>query len=94
VRTKFDIYVLNKSITNDSTQEAIKIYKADRDYPRFYRNFLIKSDNGRFSLRVYIIRCQNAHAYLHEVVMVFQRVLRAFLVLNISEHQDQFSPIL
>jgi hypothetical protein len=35
---------------NDSTQEAIKIYKADRDYPRFYRNFLIKSDNGRFSL--------------------------------------------
>ncbi|VVH57122.1 hypothetical protein BSPCLSOX_899 [uncultured Gammaproteobacteria bacterium] len=44
--------ILNKSITNDSTQEAIKIYKADRDYPRFYRNFLIKSDNGRFSLRV------------------------------------------
>ncbi|VVM27006.1 hypothetical protein BSPWISOXPB_10324 [uncultured Gammaproteobacteria bacterium] len=27
--------ILNKSITNDSTQEAIKIYKADRDYQDF-----------------------------------------------------------
>ncbi len=44
--------ILNKSITNDSTQEAIKIYKADRNYPRFYRNFFINSDNGRFSSRV------------------------------------------
>jgi hypothetical protein len=32
--------------------EAIKIYQADRNYPKFYRNFLTKSDNGRFSLRV------------------------------------------
>ncbi|CAC9542485.1 hypothetical protein [uncultured Gammaproteobacteria bacterium] len=44
--------ILNETIINDSTNETIKIYKADINYPRFYRNFLIKSDNGRFSLRV------------------------------------------
>jgi RHS repeat-associated protein len=44
--------ILNKTITNESTNEAIKIYQADRNYPKFYRNFLTKSDNGRFSLRV------------------------------------------
>ena len=44
--------ILNETIINDSTNEAIKIYKVDINYPRFYRNFLIKSDNGRFSLRV------------------------------------------
>ncbi|CAC9656721.1 RHS repeat-associated core domain-containing protein [bacterium endosymbiont of Bathymodiolus sp. 5 South] len=44
--------ILNETITNDSTNEAIKIYQADRNYPKFYRNFLTKSDNGRFSLRV------------------------------------------
>jgi hypothetical protein len=32
--------------------KAIKIYRADGNYPKFYRNFLIKSDNGRSSLRI------------------------------------------
>jgi hypothetical protein len=32
-----------QSITNPSTNEAIEIYLADRNYPKFYRNFLIKS---------------------------------------------------
>jgi hypothetical protein len=30
----------------------LEIYRADRNYPKFYRNFLIKSDNGRSSLRI------------------------------------------
>jgi hypothetical protein len=34
-----------QTITNDSTNEAIKIYQADRNYPKFYRNFLTKSDH-------------------------------------------------
>jgi hypothetical protein len=29
-----------------NTNEAIKIYQADRNYPKFYRNFLKNSDNG------------------------------------------------
>jgi hypothetical protein len=41
-----------QGITNPSTNEAIEIYKMDRNYPRFYRNFLIESDNGRPSLRL------------------------------------------
>jgi hypothetical protein len=36
--------ILNETITNDSTNEAIKIYQADRNYPKFYRNFLTKSE--------------------------------------------------
>ena len=44
--------ILRQSITNPSTNEAIEIYLADRNYPKFYRNFLIKSDNGRSSLRI------------------------------------------
>ncbi|CAC9466786.1 hypothetical protein [uncultured Gammaproteobacteria bacterium] len=44
--------MLRRSITNPSTNEAIEIYQADRNYPKFYRNFLIKSDNGRSSLRI------------------------------------------
>jgi hypothetical protein len=32
--------ILDEIITNDSTNEAIKIYQADRNYPKFYRNFL------------------------------------------------------
>jgi RHS repeat-associated protein len=44
--------MLRQSITNPSTNEAIEIYLADRNYPKFYRNFLIKSDNGRSSLRI------------------------------------------
>ncbi|VVH66040.1 hypothetical protein BSPLISOX_742 [uncultured Gammaproteobacteria bacterium] len=44
--------MLRQSITNPSTNEAIEIYQADRNYPKFYRNFLIKSDNGRSSLRI------------------------------------------
>jgi hypothetical protein len=40
------------SSTNPSTNEAIEIYKMDRNYPRFYRNFLIESNNGRPSLRL------------------------------------------
>ena len=44
--------ILDEIITNDSTNEAIKIYQADRNYPKFYRNFLKNSDNGRFSLKV------------------------------------------
>jgi hypothetical protein len=43
--------ILRQSITNPSTNEAIEIYLADRNYSNFYRNFLIKSDNGRSSLR-------------------------------------------
>jgi hypothetical protein len=27
--------ILNKTITNESTNEAIKIYQADRNYPKF-----------------------------------------------------------
>jgi hypothetical protein len=42
--------ILNKTITNESTNEVIKIYQADRNYPKFYRNFLTKSDNGRDDL--------------------------------------------
>jgi hypothetical protein len=30
--------ILDEIITNDSTNEAIKIYQADRNYPKFYRN--------------------------------------------------------
>ncbi|VVM18580.1 hypothetical protein BSPWISOXPB_3499, partial [uncultured Gammaproteobacteria bacterium] len=30
----------------------MEIYRADRNCPKFYRNFLIKSDNGRSSLRI------------------------------------------
>ncbi|CAC9434926.1 hypothetical protein [uncultured Gammaproteobacteria bacterium] len=37
---------------NPSVSKAIKIYRADGNYPKFYRNFLIKSDNGRSSLRI------------------------------------------
>ncbi|VVH57177.1 hypothetical protein BSPCLSOX_2611 [uncultured Gammaproteobacteria bacterium] len=44
--------MLRNNITNPSTEEAIKIYQADRNYLNFYRNFLIKSDNGRSSLRI------------------------------------------
>jgi RHS repeat-associated protein len=44
--------ILRQSITNPSTNEAIEIYLADRNYSNFYRNFLIKSDNGRSSLRI------------------------------------------
>jgi hypothetical protein len=47
-------YSLIQDITNPSTNEAIEIYKMDRNYPRFYRNFLIESDNGRPSLRLLI----------------------------------------
>jgi hypothetical protein len=32
--------------------KAIEIYKADGDYPKFYRNFVGNSDNGRSSLRL------------------------------------------
>jgi hypothetical protein len=44
--------MLRQSITNPSTNEAIEIYLADSNYPKIYRNFLIKSDNGRSSLRI------------------------------------------
>jgi hypothetical protein len=44
--------MLRQNITNPSTNETIKIYKADRNYPRFYNNFLRNSDNGRSSLRI------------------------------------------
>ncbi|SSC07484.1 RHS repeat-associated core domain-containing protein [bacterium endosymbiont of Bathymodiolus sp. 5 South] len=44
--------MLRHNITNPSTNETIKIYKADRNYPRFYNNFLKNSDNGRSSLRI------------------------------------------
>ena len=44
--------MLQQNITNPSTNEAMEIYRADRNYPKFYRNFLIKSDNGRSSLRI------------------------------------------
>jgi hypothetical protein len=39
-----------QSIVNPSTQEAIRIYRADKNYSRFYHNFLIESDNDRSSL--------------------------------------------
>jgi hypothetical protein len=35
--------MLRHNITNPSTNETIKIYKADRNYPRFYNNFLKNS---------------------------------------------------
>jgi hypothetical protein len=52
--------ILDEIITNDSTNEAIKIYQTDRNYPKFYRNFLKNSDNGRFSLKV-------TNTYFHDV---------------------------
>ncbi|CAB5501019.1 hypothetical protein AZO1586I_735, partial [Bathymodiolus thermophilus thioautotrophic gill symbiont] len=44
--------MLRQNITNPSTNEVIKIYKTDKNYPRFYNNFLRNSDNGRSSLRI------------------------------------------
>ncbi|CAC9536018.1 hypothetical protein [uncultured Gammaproteobacteria bacterium] len=44
--------MLRQNITNSSTNEVIKIYKTDRNYPRFYNNFLRNSDNGRSSSRI------------------------------------------
>ncbi|SSC07174.1 hypothetical protein BTURTLESOX_1603 [bacterium endosymbiont of Bathymodiolus sp. 5 South] len=44
--------ILRQNITNHSTNEVIKIYQTDRNYPRFYNNFLRNSDNGRSSLRI------------------------------------------
>jgi hypothetical protein len=35
-----------------ASNEVIKIYQTDRNYPRFYNNFLRNSDNGRSSLRI------------------------------------------
>ncbi len=43
---------LREGIVNPSTEEAIKIYRADGNYPKFYRNFASGSDNGRSSLRI------------------------------------------
>ncbi|VVH58594.1 hypothetical protein BSPCLSOX_739 [uncultured Gammaproteobacteria bacterium] len=43
---------LREGISNTSAKEAIEIYKADGDYPKFYRNFVGNSDNGRSSLRL------------------------------------------
>jgi hypothetical protein len=34
--------MLQQNITNPSTNEAMEIYRADRNYPKFYRNFLFK----------------------------------------------------
>jgi hypothetical protein len=47
--------LLRHNITNPSTNETLKIYKAARDYPRFYNNFLRNSDNGRSSLRIQVL---------------------------------------
>ncbi|CAC9570535.1 RHS repeat-associated core domain-containing protein [thiotrophic endosymbiont of Bathymodiolus puteoserpentis (Logatchev)] len=44
--------MLRQSIINPSTQEAMRIYRTDKNYSRFYHNFLIESDNGRSSLRI------------------------------------------
>jgi hypothetical protein len=38
--------ILRQNITNHSTNEVIKIYQTDKNYPRFYNNFLRNSDNG------------------------------------------------
>jgi hypothetical protein len=35
-----------------STNIEMEIYRADRNYPNFYSNFLINRDNGRSSLRI------------------------------------------
>jgi hypothetical protein len=35
--------ILRQNITNHSTNEVIKIYQTDRNYPRFYNNFLRNS---------------------------------------------------
>jgi hypothetical protein len=43
---------LREGISNTSAKEAIEIYKADGDYPKFYRNFVGNSDNGRSSSRL------------------------------------------
>jgi hypothetical protein len=34
--------MLRNNIVNPSTEEAIKIYQADKNYLNFYRNFLIE----------------------------------------------------
>jgi RHS repeat-associated protein len=44
--------ILRQNITNHSTNEVIKIYQTDKNYPRFYNNFLRNSDNGRSSSRI------------------------------------------
>jgi hypothetical protein len=41
---------LREGISNPSTKKAIEIYQADGNYPKFYRNFVGSSDNGRSSL--------------------------------------------
>ncbi|CAC9992775.1 hypothetical protein [uncultured Gammaproteobacteria bacterium] len=43
---------LREGIVNPSTNKVIEIYRADGNYPRFYRNFVSGSDNGRSSLRI------------------------------------------
>ncbi|VVM27394.1 hypothetical protein BSPWISOXPB_10366 [uncultured Gammaproteobacteria bacterium] len=43
---------LREGISNPSTKKAIEIYRADGNYPKFYRNFVGSSDNGRSSLRI------------------------------------------
>jgi hypothetical protein len=43
---------LREGISNPSTKKAIEIYRADGNHPKFYRNFVGSSDNGRSSLRI------------------------------------------
>jgi hypothetical protein len=44
--------MLQQNISNPSAKEAMEIYRTDRNYPKFYRNFVGSSDNGRSSLRL------------------------------------------
>jgi hypothetical protein len=38
--------MLQQNISNPSAKEAMEIYRTDRNYPKFYRNFVGSSDNG------------------------------------------------
>ena len=43
---------LREGMVNPNTNKIIKIYQADGDYQKFYRNFVGGSNNGRSSLRI------------------------------------------
>ena len=43
---------LREGMVNPNINKIIEIYRADGDYPKFYRNFVGSSNNGRSSLRI------------------------------------------
>ncbi|AYQ56513.1 hypothetical protein MS2017_0785 [Bathymodiolus thermophilus thioautotrophic gill symbiont] len=43
---------LRKQVVNDAAEKILKTYELDKNYSQFRENFLLKSDNGRSSLRI------------------------------------------